>query len=109
MQSTEASGSSIPAVVLGGSGYVAGELLRLLAGHPRFKLAGVLSESRPGEAVAQAFGHLAPVFPEQRFSSQEDIERIVSAEDRVAIFSAAPHGASAKLIDALLRAAEGAG
>ena len=27
---------SIPAVVLGGTGYVAGELLRLLAGHPHF-------------------------------------------------------------------------
>ena len=29
-----------PAVVLGGTGYVAGELLRLIAGHPRLELAG---------------------------------------------------------------------
>ena len=35
-----------PAVVLGGTGYVAGELLRLLAGHPRFALAAVLSDSQ---------------------------------------------------------------
>ena len=32
---------SIPAVVLGGTGYVAGELLRLLAGHPTLSLAGL--------------------------------------------------------------------
>jgi N-acetyl-gamma-glutamylphosphate reductase len=44
----------IPTVVLGGSGYVAGELLRLLAGHPRFELAGVMSESQPGEPLARA-------------------------------------------------------
>ncbi len=37
---------SVPAIVLGGSGYVAGELLRLLAAHPQFKLAGVLSDSQ---------------------------------------------------------------
>src|SRR5689334_24266464 len=35
---------SIPAIVLGGTGYVAGELLRLLAGHPNFQLAGVMSD-----------------------------------------------------------------
>jgi len=46
--SVGAAGTAIPAVVLGGSGYVAGELLRLIAGHPRFALAAVLSESQPG-------------------------------------------------------------
>ena len=32
----------IPTVVLGGTGYVAGELLRLIAGHPQFKLTAVM-------------------------------------------------------------------
>ena len=40
--------TTIPTVVLGGSGYVAGELLRLIAGHPQFELAGVMSDSQPG-------------------------------------------------------------
>ncbi len=107
MPSTDA--APIPAVVLGGSGYVAGELLRLLGAHPRLRLAGVLSESRAGEPVASAFGHLAVVFPEQRFQSQQDIERILSREPCVAVFSAAPHGVAAALIDGLLSAAESAG
>ena len=44
----------IPTIVLGGTGYVAGELLRLVAGHPRFELAAVMSDSQPGEPVAKA-------------------------------------------------------
>ena len=42
----------IPAIVLGGTGYVAGELLRLLAMHPHFDLAAVASDSQPDEPVA---------------------------------------------------------
>jgi N-acetyl-gamma-glutamyl-phosphate reductase common form len=100
---------SIPAVVLGGTGYVAGELLRLIAGHPNFSLAGVMSDSRPGEPVAQAFGHLATAFPEECFKSQAQIEAIIERESSSAIFSAAPHGVAAALIDALLTKAEAAG
>src|SRR5665213_1030578 len=100
---------TIPAVVLGGTGYVAGELLRLIAGHPHFKLAGVLSDSQPGSPVAEAFRHLATAYPNERFKSLADIEAIVAGESSAAIFSAAPHGAAAPLIDALLRCAEAAG
>jgi N-acetyl-gamma-glutamyl-phosphate reductase common form len=100
---------SIPAVVLGGTGYVAGELLRLIAAHPHFELAGVLSDSQPGEPVAKAFRHLAPAYPTERFKSPLEIEQIVAAQPQVAIFSAAPHGTAAGLIDRLLRAAESAG
>ena len=32
-----------PAYVLGGTGYVAGEVLRLIAGHPQLELGGILS------------------------------------------------------------------
>jgi len=99
---------AILAVVLGGSGYVAGELLRLLAGHPHFRLAGVLSDSRPGEPIAHSFGHLAAVYPDTCFSSQQQIESIVAREREVAIFCAAPHGAAAALIDALLSRCESA-
>ena len=100
---------SIPAVVLGGTGYVAGELLRLLAGHPNFSLAGVMSDSRPGEPVAAAFAHLASAYPHESFQSQAQIEAIIEREQSAAIFSAAPHGAAATLIDALLTRAEAAG
>jgi N-acetyl-gamma-glutamyl-phosphate reductase len=103
------SATRIPTLVLGGTGYVAGELLRLIAGHPNLELAGILSDSQPGEPVAKSFGHLAPVYPTTTFSSQAEIEALVAALPRSAIFSAAPHGASAALIDRLLTVAEGAG
>jgi N-acetyl-gamma-glutamyl-phosphate reductase common form len=99
----------IPTVVLGGSGYVAGELLRLLAAHPHFELAGVLSESKPGEPVASAFPHLTSAYPDLRFASRVQIEAALLAASSSAIVSAAPHGAAAPLIDALLSAAERAG
>lgn len=101
--------SRIPTIVLGGTGYVAGELLRLIAGHPDLALAGILSDSSPGESVAKAFGHLAAVYPDTKFASIEEIEQLVATLPRTAIFSAAPHGASAALIDRLLKKAEAAG
>jgi N-acetyl-gamma-glutamyl-phosphate reductase len=101
--------AAVPTIVLGGTGYVAGELLRLIAGHPGLKLAGILSDSQPGESVAKAFGHLAPVYPDTKFASIEEIEQLVATLPRTAIFSAAPHGASAALIDRLLTKAEAAG
>jgi N-acetyl-gamma-glutamyl-phosphate reductase common form len=101
--------AQIPAVVLGGTGYVAGELLRLLAAHPRFSLAAVMSESSPGDSVAAAFPHLVSAYPHTRFSSQEEVRRILCEAPTAAVFSAAPHGVSAGLIDALLSAAEQAG
>jgi N-acetyl-gamma-glutamyl-phosphate reductase common form len=101
--------ASIPAIVLGGTGYVAGELLRLLATHPRFELAAILSDSQPGEPVAKAFPHLAGAYPQVAFKSQQEIARLICELPRSALFSAAPHGVSAALIDTLLKAAERAG
>jgi len=99
----------IPAIVLGGTGYVSGELLRLLAGHPGFELAAILSDSQPGEPVAKWFGHLASVYPDTRFSSLDEVTALVSRLPTCAIFCAAPHGAAAALIDGLLAAADKAG
>ena len=99
----------IPAVVLGGSGYVAGELLRLIAQHPQFELAAVMSDSQPGEPVSAAFPHLAGVYPELRFRSQGEVQKVLAEAPRAGLFSAAPHGVSAPLIDALLTGSERAG
>jgi N-acetyl-gamma-glutamyl-phosphate reductase common form len=99
----------LPTIVLGGSGYVAGELLRLLAAHPRFKLAAVMSDSRPGAPIGEAFPHLASSYPDACFSSQADIESHVTRVPEIAVFSAAPHGAAAALIDTLLSKARAAG
>lgn len=99
----------LPAIVLGGTGYVAGELLRLIAGHPHLELKAILSDSQPGESVAKSFSHLAPVYPQLTFSSLADIKQLVGSLSKSVIISAAPHGVAAKLIDDLLKAAEAGG
>jgi N-acetyl-gamma-glutamyl-phosphate reductase common form len=98
-----------PAIVLGGTGYVAGELLRLIAAHPRLELAGILSDSQPGSAVAAAFPHLRSVYPQLCFSDLDAIESLIRRAPRSALFSAAPHGVAAGIIDRLLSAAAAAG
>jgi len=98
-----------PAIVLGGTGYVAGELLRLIAGHPRLVLAGILSDSQPGAPLAAAFPQLSSAYPKLKFSSLHEIESMVGRTPNSALFSAAPHGVAAAIIDRLLTAAEGGG
>ena len=101
--------SRVPTIVLGGTGYVAGELLRLIAAHPQLQLAGVLSDGSPGEPVATAFPHLAAAYREEKFSSQTQLEALLRRERAPAILAAAPHGVCAALIDRLLTVAEQAG
>ncbi len=101
----------VPAIVLGGSGYVAGELLRLLAAHPCLRLAAALSESQAGTPIATAFPHLESCFPDVTFAGRDALDRLVAehAGDLVAVFSAAPHGAAAALLAGVLAAADRAG
>jgi N-acetyl-gamma-glutamyl-phosphate reductase len=101
--------AKVPTIVLGGTGYVAGELLRLIALHPGLDLRAVLSDSQPGEPVAKSFTHLAPVLGQLKFSSLDEIKRLVASIPNCAILAAAPHGVSAALIDGILSAAEAAG
>ncbi|MFA6028403.1 MAG: N-acetyl-gamma-glutamyl-phosphate reductase [Elusimicrobiota bacterium] len=44
--------------IVGGAGYVGGELLRLLSGHPRAEVAAVASRSHAGKPVGAAHPHL---------------------------------------------------
>jgi N-acetyl-gamma-glutamyl-phosphate reductase len=101
--------NQIPAIVLGGTGYVSGELIRLLLGHPHFALAGILSDSSPGELAGKSFPHLAALLGDTEFKSQAKITELIAQEPTSAVFCAAPHGAAAALIDSLLKAAEAAG
>jgi len=99
----------IPVAILGGTGYVAGELLRLLAGHRYFVPRVVVSESLAGKKVAEAFPHLAGVWPELMLVARPALGELFAAEPRVALFSAAPHGASAPLVAEALELAEAQG
>ena len=95
----------INAVILGASGYVGGELLRLVAGHPELRLAAAVSESCRGQAIAATFGHLSGACGEQAFAGYDDWLETVGEGSRLALFSAAPHGSSAALIKGALVAA----
>jgi N-acetyl-gamma-glutamyl-phosphate reductase common form len=101
--------TATPAIVLGGTGYVAGELLRLIAGHPFLRTAAILSDSQPGAPVAGTFAHLQSAYPELKFSDLGQIEALMRSMPRCALFSAAPHGVAAAIIDRLLSAGESAG
>ena len=94
----------IPAVILGASGYVGGELLRLIAAHPRFELAAAVSDSRAGSSIGDTFGHLSLALDGVSFVARNNwLERIENDGD-LALFSAAPHGASAATIANVLDA-----
>jgi|HubBroStandDraft_3_1064219.scaffolds.fasta_scaffold25422_2 N-acetyl-gamma-glutamyl-phosphate reductase common form len=104
MSENRTAAARTPAVVLGGTGYVAGELLRLIAGHPQLELLAVLSDGSPGEPVAGAFPHLVSAYPETRFRTLGEVTKLLAETRRAAVFSAAPHGVSAGLIDQVLGA-----
>jgi N-acetyl-gamma-glutamyl-phosphate reductase common form len=90
--------SPIQAVVLGASGYVGGELLRLIAVHPDLTIAAAVSNSRAGLPVAEVFGHLSHALSGTTFVSRDDYLNEIESGSDVALFSAAPHGASAESI-----------
>ena len=99
--------AAIPTIVLGGTGYVAGELLRLLAGHPHLQVTGVMSESRAGARIADMFPQLQHSYGDLCFGTKENMLGLLSG--KVALFSAAPHGASAALIAEFIAGAERSG
>jgi N-acetyl-gamma-glutamyl-phosphate reductase len=101
--------AATPAIILGGTGYVAGELLRLIAGHPQLEVAAILSDSQPGAPVSGAFAHLQSAYPDLKFAAAGEIEGIIGRTPVTALFSAAPHGISAAIVDKLLSKAVAAG
>lgn len=99
--------NSIPTAVLGATGYVGGELLRLISQHPQLQVVAAVSNSHAGRTIASVFPHLACAYGDANFVAHDDWIQNVDAGSDLAVFSAAPHGASATLIKAALAAAAG--
>jgi N-acetyl-gamma-glutamyl-phosphate reductase len=84
-------------------------MLRLIASHPRLALGAAVSTSQAGEPIAATFPHLASAYRETRFVALEAALAKVREAEQCVVFSAAPHGASAQMIEQLFAAAESAG
>ena len=79
--------------VVGASGYAGGELLRLLAFHPQFKVTAITAHSNAGEQITSIHPQLQS-YAGQKFSAF--VSDDFSSCDL--IFLALPHGESAKVI-----------
>jgi len=100
----------IPVAVLGGNGYVAGELLRLLASHPALRPVAAISTSQAGQPVVSAFPHLRGTRIEHlTFEGPEALPARFERGGALGVLSAMPHGATASVLDGLLAKAEEAG
>ena len=82
--------------VVGASGYAGGELLRLLAGHPEFEAAVITAGSNAGEEITSVHPQLSQ-YAGRKFV-ETDAESLAGLD---LVFTALPHGESAKLINQL--------
>ena len=89
----------IRTAILGASGYVGGELLRLIAAHPGLTPARLYGESKAGQPIAAAHPHLAAAYPNVAF---EKFDGDLGGIDLV--FAALPHGHSQRVAASILDA-----
>jgi N-acetyl-gamma-glutamyl-phosphate reductase common form len=82
----------IPVAVLGGSGYIGGEAVRLLLGHPRFEIVGVTANDNAGKRLDEVQPNLRG-FTDLRFTKEPP-----AAE---AYVLALPHGGAMKTVPSL--------
>ena len=88
----------IRTAILGASGYVGGELLRLIDAHPQLLPAKLFGDSKAGHRLSAVHPHLAPLLGDaiiERFDEQ-------SLDGVDLVFAALPHGHSQKIAGAIL-------
>ena len=88
----------INVAILGASGYVGGELMRLISAHPSMRVHVAFGASSAGEKVEAAHPHLALAFPDIQFATWDPA--LLAGCDL--IFAALPHGETQRLADELL-------
>ena len=88
----------IRTAILGASGYVGGELLRLIAAHPDLAPAGLFGDSKAGQPLGAVHPHLAAAFPDTFIEKFEE----AALDDVDLVFAALPHGHSQRVAGAIL-------
>ena len=87
----------IRTAILGASGYVGGELLRLIAAHPDLAAAKMFGESKADQKLGAVHPHLAAEYPDAV------LEKYDGGLDGIdLLFAALPHGHSQKLAAAVV-------
>ena len=88
----------IRTAILGASGYVGGELLRLISAHPELVAVKLFGDSKAGQPLGSVHPHLAPAY------EQAAVERFEpeALEGVGLVFAALPHGHSQKIAAAIL-------
>ena len=86
-------------LILGASGYVGGELLRLLAAHPELRASRLTGNAQAGEAVGAVHPHLSLAYRDVRIEAYDD--GMLAEADLV--FAALPHGASQAVAPAIVK------
>src|SRR5690348_15254766 len=90
----------IRTAILGASGYVGGELLRLVAAHPQLAPVKLFGESKAGRKLGAVHPHLAAEYPDSI------VEKFDGSLDGIdLLFAALPHGHSQKLAAVILEKA----
>ena len=84
--------------ILGASGYVGGELMRLIAAHPDMEVASAFAASGAGQPVGALHPHLALAYPDMAFAAWDPA--LLHGSDL--ILAALPHGETQRLADELL-------
>lgn len=88
----------IRAAILGASGYVGGELMRLIAGHPAIVVGVAFGASNAGQKIAAVHPHLAIAYPGAAFAAWDP--GLLNGCDL--ILAALPHGETQRLANQLL-------
>lgn len=83
-------GDKIPVGIIGASGYVGAELMRLLAQHDGFDVCFVTGDTQAGQPIADLYPHLAAIGSDQEFVKYDS----ALLDDVELAFLALPHGQS---------------
>ena len=87
----------IRTAILGASGYVGGELLRLLSCHPVLRAAKLFGDSKAGQALGVVHPHLVAAYP------NAIVEKFDGDLDGIdLVFAALPHGKSQEIAKQIL-------
>ena len=87
----------IRTAILGASGYVGGEMLRLIAAHPELEAAKTFGESKAGQKLGNVHRHLAAAY------ADPTVEKFNGSLDGIdLVFAALPHGHSQHVAASIL-------